>query len=315
MKNDKKDEVLNMVNDDQLKEAYDKLSVAMVPLLEILSKQQVKFVDALIPLTEAIGENQSQLSKSMLTFSEVFGTYLEKYNELMAPMYESIFRISEGLARFKRMCEYLDILSENLWPIHFYEENDFIEYIFKNKNDIDAAIINYFSFNKLEAIKIFLLGKNSERTEIIKEAFEDYYNKKYYSCVSLLICQIDDLLLSEGVESKFNEVKQKVEANLSIIINEINQRYQTDYNEKKLHSRLKLLIATHENEFLPQIHFLKIITKIYKSTDSIAKWETLPYRNKICHGKQVNFGTRSHALKTIFLVYGLIIINNFYEVV
>jgi hypothetical protein len=37
---------------------------------------------------------------------------------------------------------------------------------------------------------------------------------------------------------------------------------------------------------------------------------TVPHRNKICHGEQLNFGTQEHALKAIFIIDSLISFSN-----
>ena len=46
--------------------------------------------------------------------------------------------------------------------------------------------------------------------------------------------------------------------------------------------------------------------EILCSSDSKQRWETQPLRNKICHGDQLNFGTKEHSLKAILTVDMLI---------
>ena len=38
------------------------------------------------------------------------------------------------------------------------------------------------------------------------------------------------------------------------------------------------------------------------SSDSKKRWEPQPLRNKICHGDQLNFGTKEHSLKAILTI-------------
>ena len=47
-------------------------------------------------------------------------------------------------------------------------------------------------------------------------------------------------------------------------------------------------------------------SEILCSSESKKRWATQPLRNKICHGDQLNFGTKEHSLKAILTIDMLI---------
>lgn len=304
---------INSLDDDKFKEYFDKLSVTMKPIIDMLVQYQIDTTNSLKPIIEATNYYQKQLSDGIASYIGSLNLYVEKTRMVMEPIYKEMPKLIEVFSKLQRTLEFLNVLSENLWPMQLYDKNSFIEVVLRNNDNIDETIVEYFTIEKLEVIKDYLMNFDPNREEIYKEAFDNYYVGKFYSCVSLLICQIDELILNESGSLKFNEQIEKSDSDFNDLIVEINKIFKVNYDEKTKHNRFKLLIATYEDVFLPRIKFLILFVETYKSTNNKEKWKKLPYRNKICHGKQVNFGTRIHALKTIFLVYGLCKINAEYE--
>ena len=313
-KDNKEDDIINnLMSDEQFEEVYRKLREAMTPLLDVMSHHQNNVTDALKPIIKSLNEQQKQLSDSITPFISSLNIFQDNMAKQMEPIYQGLPKILESFSNFQRISSFLNILTKNHWPVHLYNEDDFMEIVLNSKSDIDELIINYFTTKKLDEIKDFIIKSDTSRTALYKEAFDNYYNDKFYSCVSLLICQIDDLVLNEKGKLKYKEYIKNSEIDIQEMIKDLNHIYETKFDKDNKKDRYKLLIANYEEVFLPRVFFIKMVLKTYKPTDSIKKWEKLPYRNKICHGKQLNFGTKSHALKTIFLVYGLCKVNDNYS--
>ena len=69
---------------------------------------------------------------------------------------------------------------------------------------------------------------------------------------------------------------------------------------------MQMTIMTESGMMLWNAMARYLQSEILCSSESKKRWATQPLRNKICHGDQLNFGTKEHSLKAVFTINMLI---------
>ena len=69
---------------------------------------------------------------------------------------------------------------------------------------------------------------------------------------------------------------------------------------------LQMTVMTESGMMLWNAMAKYLQSEILCSSESKKRWATQPLRNKICHGDQLNFGTKEHSLKAILTIDMLI---------
>ncbi|SEW20043.1 hypothetical protein [[Clostridium] fimetarium] len=198
--------------------------------------------------------------------------------------------------------QYLMIARKYKWPIFMERNLEFQKKIIaaeKEKDDIEKIIYEHFDDNCInEMFNAWKFSKcvNKFRMSIFEESKELYFNKKYYATTSIMMCQLYGVIIDINSFAKDN----------GIVISEDDKKFialQCDIKPENINSEKGKL---HQVAFIPDTGNLlwEAITEYFRkiilsSTESKEIWNHQPIRNKICHGDQLNFGTKEHALKSI----------------
>lgn len=138
--------------------------------------------------------------------------------------------------------------------------------------------------NDLEKIENRLIILNKERSDIIKEAFNNHREKKYYSSIVLLLSQIDGMSQErfgmDLISTKNNQVR--LERNIN------NNKEIKDFFNKDLN-------------LFPK-GYRVLFSKATSINDSYQNENNYPVflnRHKILHGIDLTFGNRINSLRII----------------
>lgn len=154
-----------------------------------------------------------------------------------------------------------------------------------NSQEVDKILIEYYE-EELDLVEKRVVGRNPNRKSIIKEAFDNHRNKRYYSAIVLLLTQIDGLCYDETKKLYFKNNGKLQRSKI----------YKPEV-EEKITEKQKFIIEGFE---IP----LKQSTGINEHTDNISKFPIRLNRHEIIHGIDYNFGTKINSLKIIsFLNY------------
>lgn len=152
----------------------------------------------------------------------------------------------------------------------------------------------------------FQIGKSSvidkRRLPILKEAIVMFNAELYYGCVSALSCQLNGIItdtyeMHKQYGRKFD--KESVEEAYKIFNTKIQKPYIKTDNEK---TQLLWFITDAEDGILYWIKAIEYIYNTILTSKESMNESSHPYRNKVCHGIQMNFGTKEHALKSILTI-------------
>ncbi|ADZ09360.1 SEC-C motif domain protein [Methanobacterium lacus] len=153
--------------------------------------------------------------------------------------------------------------------IKLYEQRKF--------NQAENILINYYDEN----IELFIqwLGWIDEfkpRLELIEKVYEDYANERYHACIPVLLAVIDGIVFDNketGNKGFFGE-ENKLTAEDSI--------------------------AAHITG-LPELQKILSSPRTKTTTDEL----TIPYRNGILHGRDLNYANKSVAIKLWATLFAL----------
>ena len=208
--------------------------------------------------------------------------YLNKLENLQWPLY---FVFSRGL--MQELAPYTSISEEN------EEEIRKIVYKFCTADFIDGL---YMDWNNSSVI-------DKKRIPVLQEAINLYNNELYYGCVSILACQLNGIITDiynmqreYGKDFDLEDVKMAYE--------NFNPQKDVPRRINKNSERTQLLwfISDAEEGFMYWIKSIEYIYNIIFTSEDSMNQSSHPCRNKICHGIQLNFGTREHALKSILTI-------------
>lgn len=180
-----------------------------------------------------------------------------------------------------------DFFSDNIMKeaINIYEINNCFdkvdEYLSEQYNE--ESINNYinqilrfktFHLENLPNIGTLFIKYFLDRIDIIEIAKEDYLNERYYSCVPLLLSVIDGI--TNDIDHEFG--------------------FFTKHSDLIVENS----IVGHKSG-LQTIQ--KIVNQSRKSTNS--EQITIPYRNGILHGRDINYGNKILASKCWNILFAL----------
>lgn len=218
----------------------------------------------------------SKIAKKNLTFEqkEINNQYKEY---LMLPdKFNEYFTKNCWIAH-----EYFDSDMMNK-SINIYQKNKSIKEVEYFLSDIyDEEFINQrieelkcFQSHNLDNIQTLFIKYFLERKDIIEIAKNDYLNERYYSCIPLLLSIIDGV--TNDIDHEFG--------------------FFTKHSDLIVENS----IVGHERG-LQSIK--KIINQSRKKTNS--ERITIPYRNGILHGRDINYGNKIVAAKCWHILFAL----------
>jgi len=291
--------------------------------------KEYDFEKALEPLSNAL-ESVRQMSATMSETCEKMGRIFEVvYSQQTQEMIANISNTMQAFAdiasniripEIKIPDEFLHAahklsavmaLRKAAWPFFFYLDDDFIKNFdncaLNEESDTDAigkVLMDYLDDSKIDYIRsTWVNSLGEDRNAIIDEAIRLYKSESYFGCVALLSCQI------EGVISETYSAQEKLGRKYSF--EDLRIGYKCCNPGKDMPKTMKLKKNVTEKQqlllLLPDVEsgaisFLAGTEYLYNyvfSSDDAMNDSMHPCRHKICHGTQLNFGTREHAIKAI----------------
>lgn len=293
-----------------------------------LDKQLTTFYETLLKLDNGIDNTLNASKKfidvfcSILTFFEKsspevqYTASAQKYNDYLSNIIAYFQKIEQSAVHTpisKIEDEYYKSLLEYHWPLFCIDDVNFSQtFITLAKNnaaneDITKLVFDYCSNEYLEQLEQKWKNTdaiNSARFPILSEALLTYKKDYFYTSTSTLVCQI------YGIISDIISTTKQFHAELS----ESDQKEVLDQFEIE-----QKTLASEKGHMLQAIYRLSpknyikwcslgqyLLNDVLCSSESKKRFETQPLRNKICHGVQLNFGTKEHALKSILIIDALI---------
>ena len=265
------------------------------------AEMQKSFVDS--PAIKQLSETIASIHKSYVC------DFSEKLQGVTVNLKTTInsFFDNESVKRALKNARYLNSLDRSEWPLfhlHF-QDSDYVSSL--KEDDYFPYILLFYKgeYKKvlIESWKNARIIKDT-RKPILEEALTLFDNHFYYGTCSILMCQLYGIAVDIDCYSKEHALKISEEEE-----KEIKELYgiidpQKRKSEKEL--LFQKLIHVQEN-FLWWDKTLQYVNNfVLKNPEKSIEKLTVPHRNKICHGEQLNFGTQEHALKAIFIIDSLV---------
>lgn len=261
---------------------------------------------AIADLSDAFRKASETLAVTTSTVMQAIKTVGDRIAEMLSAI--DFSPIINNLREAFVPIRYIQLLSELKWPIFLIDDEELRQEIMdackdeKDVKKVSTIILDYCSddfLNSVEEDWNHCDVIRGERKAILSEALFMHKQGYYFSSVSLLMCQlygvasdIIDLASENGLELD-DEYKEYIAEHYRIKIEDI------DKEKGKL---LQMTAMTDGGLLLwnAMANYLK--NEILCSSESKQRWESQPLRNKICHGDQLNFGTKEHSLKAILVI-------------
>lgn len=279
-------------------------------------------------MDQSIERALDNLEKSVQSLQPLF-EYQQQIIEAARPAFESLgktlagivagipkIEIPESFVKTLGNIRYLHILKSINWPLFLENDESVREIILELCGDrnsdfpldeLATAICNYYTSEKVEEIVTdwnSLLEDDIERQYILEEAINLHKAGYYYGATSIMMCQVDGLICGISKYTTDNglicsEEDEKI----------ICDHYQIDFaNHKKgiaknseKHMILRLAAMTENAAFYWDAVTNYIYNVVLTSHGEDIRGHN-PLRNKICHGDQLDFGTKEMSLKSIFTI-------------
>lgn len=162
--------------------------------------------------------------------------------------------------------------------------------------NIELIIFDVYTDDKIrELLTSWKEIMRPQRWDIVNEAIETYFNGHYYACNALLLSQYDGIIVDN--ENAFNDFQlDRIVQRLDILINMQNEKKKKTDSEKNILER-HLMINLQATLCVFAEYFKKYV---FSSGDVDANIiNNVANRNKVLHGEDCGFGSKSKALKTI----------------
>ncbi len=201
---------------------------------------------------------------------------------------------------------YIMLMRKLKYPL-FLESDDFKKEIIKYKDDIDKieqVIYKYVNEDYLN--EMFKQWETSncikrDRLPILREAIELHQKDYYYACTTIMMCQLYGVVIDiyNYIECKEIEISNESKRVLA-------EEYKIDRIDSEKGKLIQLAFIQDKGRIVNEIIVEYFKEEILSSSESKDRWKHQPLRNKICHGDQLNYGTKEHSLKAILCINLLI---------
>ena len=260
------------------------------------SAMQKSIVD--FPAVKQLSETFSSIHKSWVCdIAEKFPDITSIFSPIRSVINDDVLK----------KIRYLNSLDRSGWPLfhlHFQDpdyvsslkEDDYFSYmLFFYKDEYKKNLIE--SWKKAPIIK-------DCRKPVLEEALTLFDHHFYYGTCSILMCQLYGIAEDLDCYSKEH----------SLVISDddikgIDELYGIENPKKfpKEKRRLFQKLMHIRKGILWWDKTLQYVNNfVLKNPEKPIEELSVPHRNKICHGEQLNFGTQEHALKAIFIIDSLV---------
>lgn len=332
-------------NQEILREAQKRNREIVEKLSTSLVRQHQESIDKLISsalasekITNAVKESCRVLSESIKMVSpsiQIAADMANAINERYKDLKFSIPKITiprieipdELLESFRRY-RYLYLYHQTNWPLFLIDNDElrqamapFIEIENPDPTQVKTAVLDYFDNVGIETIASLWSmspGVEKDRLLVLQEAVDMYNQGFYYGCTSTLMCQIAGI-----ISNSFQHLSVDDE---DFDIHGVRLIYESYSGGSKLDKSREKKIMSGKVKGEEKQKLLFLLTEI---DSGIMYWEAAAdylynivftssddyydhtCRNKICHGVQLNYGDKEHALKAILSVDLAIQLSNF----
>lgn len=145
--------------------------------------------------------------------------------------------------------------------------------------------------------------RDDKSIKSIEEAITLYIREMYYGSVSVFACQLNGII-TDTYEMQRSYGKDFDLEDIKLAYRNFNPKKEIPQRIKKDSERTQLLwfITDAEERIVYWIKAIEYIYNIVLTSEDSMNQSNHPCRNKICHGIQLNFGTKEHALKSILAI-------------
>lgn len=218
---------------------------------------------------------------------------------------------NESVKSLFRGVKYLSSIEKSEWPLFHltFQRPDYVMSL--RKEDYFPFLLSFYEREYKDSLSASWKDApilNEMRKSILKEALSLFDNHFYYGTCSVLMCQLYGI--AEDIDC-YSRKKALVISKEDI--KEIDELYGiTDPKKFPKEKRRLFQKVMHVQEHIALWdRSLQYINDFVLKNPQVPINElTVPHRNKICHGEQLNFGTQEHALKAIFIIDSLINFSN-----
>lgn len=297
---------------------------------EILSNQALRDSAASISnslRTIASTMNFNVESPAMQVLRDIAKEYASFYEELEKCISSIILAIPkikispETLSSLERLY-YLSLYQRANWPVFLIDNEELHGFVkpFLEKESFDAeefsreciAYFDQYGINNVCKKWTQYKAIKEERLEFLKEAEQMYQMGYYASCVSICMCQLDGI-----ISDTFKELIDKGITfdlkNADVIYNyynpetkdnsRISRKIQKgDLENVKEKEQLICMLSDIDSAVFYWDAAINYLYRIVLTSEADMELSNHPCRNKICHGIQLNYGTKEHAIKALLSV-------------
>lgn len=271
----------------------------------IALSEAIKAIDPATQLADRVSKKCNELFKDLKFTIPV----------ITIPKIEIPPELIDSFRRFS----YLSLYHRVKWPL-FLVDNDLLRQTmdpFLEDNNPDplsfkGAVIGYFDSVGIETVtgawgsSLYL---EKERLRILQEAVDMYNRGYYYGCVATLMCQISGIISSSFYKLHSEGKEFDVDA--------VRTMYKSYNPQKTWDKRTEIKIIKGKNRIAEKEKLLCLLAEI---DSGLLYWKAAAdylysvvftsdndknehaCRNKICHGEQLNYGDKEHAIKAILSV-------------
>jgi len=215
----------------------------------------------------------------------------------------------EGLQQYTLPLRYVVLLRRLKWPLFFIEDESFRSAIMdacSKEDDYDAIRNIAFSYcneafiDRIRGEWKYNTAIPQSRFPVLSEALDLHKQGAYYGATSILMCQLygicNDIVVlakSKGLNLS-NEDKDLLADHFHL-----DRRYLDKTEKGRL---FQTVFFTEDGIMLWDAMVEYLRDEILLSSPETIVDSDQPLRNKICHGEQLNFGTKEHSLKAILTI-------------
>lgn len=214
---------------------------------------------------------------------KAFGRLAEQLSNIKLPQLSE--EAKEGLENY----HYLNKLESLQWPLYFWVSKDLMKELApytsiseENEDEISTIVCKFCTAEFIDGLLVDWNNStvmDRKRIPILQEAISLYNMQRAY-----------------GKEFDLEDVKRAYQS--------FNPQKKVPTRIKKDSEKTQLLwfISDAEEGLMYWIKSIEYIYNIILTSEDSMNQSSHPCRNKICHGIQLNFGTREHALKSILTI-------------
>ena len=206
--------------------------------------------------------------------------------------------------------DYVRIMAELDWPAYINGDPVFHQTVIdlyeeKGASGVESAIYDYYGALYLKDLEDQLSASNiikEERRPLFHEALLLYQLGYYYGAVAILITQI--IGITADIERYLKDNNAAYDPKTLELI---KRRYGFDHTNDTSRVMTAVVegmsIDDDENEYGFLLGYLRF--KIFRTHMPKVDTEKHVNRHMVCHGTQLNYGTKEHALKVILCIDAL----------